>query len=162
MHGLQDCRDSPHVAVYLSVRQELGGEVAVQPDLHRGRGVDPEARVEQAMVQQLLQQEVAVVGGTRHEILGQLEEGVEEVSSEVVPTGPGQQVGDDEEAAARDDLLLDAGASLHQLADELHQTGAEAGVLLARIGCSAVSVCCRAILMVSTLRNVNDLPPAMG
>ena len=61
-----------------------------------------------------------------------------------------------------ENLLLYAGAALDQLADELHQTGAEAGVLLARVGCSAVSVCCRAILMVSTIRNVNDLPPAMG
>ena len=72
MHGLQDCRDSPHVAVYLSVRQELGGEVAVQPDLHRGRGVDPEARVEQAVIQKLFEQEITVVGGTGDEILGKL------------------------------------------------------------------------------------------
>ena len=137
VHGLQDCGDSPHVAVYLSVRQELRGEVAVQPDLHRGRGVDPEARVEQAVVQQLLQQEVAVVGGTSDEVLGQLQEGVEEVGGQMLPAGPGQEVGDDEEAAARDDLLLYAGAALHQLADELHQAGAETRVLLTDITTSA-------------------------
>ena len=129
MHGLQDGGDSPHVAVDLSVGQELCGEVAVEADLNRGRGVDPETGVEQAVVQQLLQQEVAVVGGAGHQVLGQLQEGVEEVRGEVLPAGPSQQVGDHEEAAAGNDLLLDAGAALHQLADELHQNGAEAGVL---------------------------------
>ena len=98
----------------------------------------PEARVEQAVVQQLLQQEVAVVGGAGHQVLGQLQEGVEEVRGEMFPAGPGQEVGDDEEAAARNDLLLNAGAALHQLTDELHETGAEAGVLPDHISSSAV------------------------
>jgi hypothetical protein len=34
-------------------------------------------------------------------------------------------VRDDEKATAGDDLLLDAGRALHQLADEAHQLGAE-------------------------------------
>ena len=55
----------------------------------------------------------------------------------MLPAGPGQEVGDDEEAAARDDLLLYAGAALYQLADELHQAGAETRVLLADITTSA-------------------------
>ena len=46
-------------------------------------------------------------------------------------------MGDHEEAAARDDLLLYAGAALYQLADELHQAGAETRVLLADITTSA-------------------------
>ena len=90
--------------------------------------MDPETWVEQTVVQELLEQQVAVVGGAGDQVLGQLEEGVEQVGGEVVPAGLGEQVRDDEEAAAGDDLLLDAGAALHQLADELHQAGAEARV----------------------------------
>ena len=128
VHGLQHRGHAPHVAVDLRVGQELRGEVAVEPSLHAGRGVDPQRGVEQAVVQQLLEQQVAVVGGAGDQVLGQLEEGVEQVGGEVIPAGLGEQVRDDKEAAAGDDLLLDAGAALHQLADELHQAGAEARV----------------------------------
>ena len=84
--------------------------------------MDPEAGVEQTVIQKLLQQKITVVGGTGDGILGQLEEGVEEVRGEVLPAGLGQEVGDDQEAPTSDDLLLDAGAALHQFTDELHQT----------------------------------------
>ena len=40
--------------------------------------MDPERRVEEAVVEQLLQQEVRVVGGARHEVLGQLQEGLKQ------------------------------------------------------------------------------------
>ena len=90
--------------------------------------MDPETRVEQTMIQELLEEKVTVVGGAGDEVLGELEEGVEEVSSEVVTTGLAEEVGDDEEASASDHLLLDAGAALHQLTDELHQTRAQTGV----------------------------------
>ena len=145
VHGLQHGGHPPHVAVDLGVGQELGGQVVVQTDLHRGRGVDPETRVEQTVIQQLLEQQVTVVSGAGDQVLGQLEEGVEQVRSQVLSAGPGQEVGDDQEPTACDDLLLNAGASHHQLADELHQTRAEARVLAAvgRHSCSgAVAGCC--------------------
>ena len=49
--------------------------------------MNPEARVEQAVIKKLLEQEITVVGGTGDKILGQLEEGVEEVGGEVLPAG---------------------------------------------------------------------------
>ena len=105
---------SPDVAVDLGVCQELGGKITVESDLNTGRGMNPEARVEQAVIKKLLEQEITVVGGTGDEILGQLEEGVEEVGGEVLPAGLGEEVGDDKEASAGNDLLLDAGAALYQ------------------------------------------------
>ena len=97
------------------------------------------------MIQQLLEQQVTVGGGAGDQVLGQLEEGVEQVCSEMLPAGPGQEVGDDQEPAASDDLLLDAGAPHHQLTDKLHQARAEARVLAA-VGhhCwgGAVADCC--------------------
>ena len=145
MHCLQHCGHPPHVAVDLGVGQELGGQVVVQTDLYRGRGVDPETGVEQTVIQQLLEQQVTVISGAGDQVLGQLEESVEQVRGEVLPAGPGQQVGDHQEPSAGDDLLLDAGAPHHQLADELHQARAEARVLAAvgHHSCgSAVAGCC--------------------
>lgn len=53
MDGLQNGRHASHVRVDLGVGEELGGEVAVQPGLHHGAGVDPERRVEEDVVEQL-------------------------------------------------------------------------------------------------------------
>ena len=79
-------------------------------------GVNPEAGVEEAVVQQLLQQQVAVVGGAGDKVpggrqfyvcnvrcnglLGEFEEGVEEVCCEVITGGLGEQVGDHQETLA--------------------------------------------------------------
>lgn len=57
MHGLEDGRDSAHVRVDLRVGQELGGQVRVEPGLHRHRRVDPKGGVEQHVVQQLPREE---------------------------------------------------------------------------------------------------------
>lgn len=68
-HGEQrDGGDAPRVRV--DPREKLCRQVQVQLDLHDRRGVDPERRVEEAVDGQLLQQEVRVVGGARHEVLG--------------------------------------------------------------------------------------------
>ena len=145
VHGLQHGGHPPHVAVDLRVGQELGRQVVVQPYLHRGRGVDPQTGIEQTVIQQLLEQQVTVGRGAGDQVLGQLEEGVEQVRGQVFPARAGQQVRDDEEPAASDDLLLDAGAAHDQLADELHQARAEARVLAAAVGhCygGAVAGCC--------------------
>ena len=53
----------------LGVRQELGGQVGVELDLDRCRGVEPQPGVEQAVVQQLLEQQVRVGGGAGHQVL---------------------------------------------------------------------------------------------
>ena len=95
MHRLQDGGDAPHVRVDLRVRQELRGQVRVElhlpneigvaiidledgkslvADLHDRRGVYPEGGVEEAVVEQLLEQEVRVVRGAGHQVLGQLQE----------------------------------------------------------------------------------------
>ena len=69
--------------------------------------MDPETRVEQTVVQELLEQQVAVVGGAGDQVLGQPEEGVQEVRGQVLPAGAGQQVGDHQEAPARDHLVTE-------------------------------------------------------
>ena len=48
--------------------------------------MDPQAGVEQAVIQQLLEQQVAVVGGTGHQILGKFEESVEKIRGEMFST----------------------------------------------------------------------------
>lgn len=51
VHGLQYGGHPSHVRVDLRVREELGGQVRVQPGLHvRGR-VYPQARVEQYVIE---------------------------------------------------------------------------------------------------------------
>ena len=124
VHRLQHRRDPPHVAVDLGVAEELLAEVRVEPDLHLGRRVDPQGGVEETVVEELFEEQVGRVGGAGDEVLGQLEEGLEEVEGEVLARAAAEQVGDDEEAAAGDDLLLDGGRGLDQLADEGHQFGA--------------------------------------
>lgn len=56
MHGLQHGADAAHAAVYVRVREEVSGQVAVQARLHRGRRVDPQRGVEQNVIQQLPRQ----------------------------------------------------------------------------------------------------------
>lgn len=53
MHRLEDRAHPPHIAVDLRVRQELGGQVGVQPRLDIRRRVDPQRWIEEDMVQQL-------------------------------------------------------------------------------------------------------------
>lgn len=74
MHGLQDGGDATDVGVDLGVGEELRGEVGVQLGLDTGRGVEPEAGVEKTVVQELLQEQVGVVGRARYQKLGQLKE----------------------------------------------------------------------------------------
>ena len=162
VHGLQHSGHPPHVAVDLRVGQELGRQVVVQTDLHRGRGVDPETGIKQTVIQQLLEQQVTVGRGAGDQVLGQLEEGVEQVRGQVLPARAGQKVGDDEEPASSDDLLLDAGAPHDQLADELHQARAEARVLAAAVGHSysgavAGSCCCCCVATVVLSHGVVQL-----
>lgn len=57
VYSLQHGADPTHAAVYVSVGEEVRGEVAVETRLHRGRSVDPQRRVEQHVVQQLPCQE---------------------------------------------------------------------------------------------------------
>ena len=52
----QDGGDALRVRVDLRVREKLCHEVRVQLDLHDRRGVDPERRVEEVAVEQLLHQ----------------------------------------------------------------------------------------------------------
>ena len=120
MHCLKHRWDSSHVRIDLRVCQELRGQVAVQPDLHLGGGVDPQAGVEQAVVEQLLEQQVAVVGGTGHQILGKFEESVEKIRGEMFSTWLGQQVGNYQESPTRYNLLLNTSWSLNKFTDELH------------------------------------------
>ena len=47
-------------------------------DLHDCWGVYPQRGVEEAVVEQLLEQEVRVVRGASHQVLGQLQEGLKE------------------------------------------------------------------------------------
>lgn len=75
VHGLKDGGDAPHVGVDLRIREELRGKVGVQLGLDARRGVQPETRVEETVVQKLLQEKVGVVGRTGHEEFGQLEVG---------------------------------------------------------------------------------------
>ena len=72
----------------------------------------------------LFEQEISVVRWTGDQILGQLKERLEQLQGQVLPGRLAQQVRDHQEPSTRDDLLLDAGGALHQLADEAHQLGA--------------------------------------
>lgn len=92
--------------------------------LHDGRRVDPQRRVEEAVVQHLLEEQVRVGGGASDQVLGELQEGVEQLRRQVGPGGPAQQVRHHQKAAAGDHLLLDGRRRLYQLADEAHQLGA--------------------------------------
>ena len=105
VHRLQDGGDAPHVRVDLRVRQELRGQVRVElhlpneirvarihleegkslvADLHDRRGVYPEGWVEEAVVEQLLEQEVRVARGAGHQVLGQLQESLKKMKAIVL------------------------------------------------------------------------------
>ena len=73
----------------------------------------------------LFEQEVSVVRRTGDKVLGQLEEGLEQLQGQVFSRRLAEEVRDDEESAAGNDLLLNAGRALHQLAYEAHQLRTE-------------------------------------
>ena len=80
------------------------------------------------MVKELLEKEIRVWRGASDQVLGQLKESTQQVLGQVGPwptLGPTQQVRDDKEPPARNDLLLDGCRGLHQVADETHQFGTE-------------------------------------
>lgn len=53
VHGLQNCADTANASIDVRIRQEVRGQVTVQPGLYRGRRVDPQRGVEQHVVQKL-------------------------------------------------------------------------------------------------------------
>lgn len=53
MHCLQDGADAPHVAVDLSIAEELGGQVRIEACLYIGWRIDPQRRIEEHVIEQL-------------------------------------------------------------------------------------------------------------
>lgn len=51
MNGLQDRRDPTYVGINLRVAEEFGRQIGVETRLDGRRGVDPESRIEEHVIQ---------------------------------------------------------------------------------------------------------------
>ena len=125
VYRLQNCGDAAHRRVDVRVVHEIRGQVRVEPALDVDGGVDPERRIEQDVVEQLLQKDVGVGRRRSDQELCEAEEGVENVERQVISGQPLQQVTDDQESPILHHLLLHCGRTLHQLAQERDQLAAD-------------------------------------
>ena len=79
---------------------------------------------QELVVTDLFEQELGVGAGTGDQVLGELQENGEHLVVHVLAAGALQQVGDDQEAATLEHVLLHHRGRLHQLTDKAQQRGA--------------------------------------